>query len=954
VKCIFVCELDMAGGSQSYESGDEFYLFRHYPGAGSRAMAWMIAPELAHRASVRWTGRVGSLRLVSDAVHTVSAEGEENGVAHPVLCLIGWHGGHGEERWSAFADLRSALQRAREFPSRLVVGDFNVDMLDEGNWDLSSAPVDFPRSCSEDDILARETLSAIAAQAGLYVHVPGRIADSPGGPWADLAVSAPVTRTPPGGLALQQWASCLDLVMGPAGIGEVVARWQCAPSDHAAVFTQAPAPALRFVRPRVKTTWRPGCQVTVERALGAARLDELPVRDVETALREICSAYADRSSCKQRRKERLPLQVRDLLRRAAAAHDEGERASLRQQSWHLLRVECDRRHACTLTGKLRGGRVVSRSKKMHYICAIRGRDDAEDRSFADVHAVRRSLLDVYSQKWACSSLHRRSVIRDILSAQAGSVPGWSTPELIHAFAQIRKQQRLDASGMCVAMWACLFAVNPQTVIAYFDQLAASDTDALSARIHARAHGKTSCCPRLSDLRIIMPLSAAMQVLDCLFAQRLHRWFSDTGFSAPGFWIGSLAKTQPLDIAMGCSQLVERALDDFSRGAICQVDVKQYFDSLDPILVVQWLRRRPPAEINMATLACLLRWQLYPQIIIDAGICKIEVSGRTCGTLTGSRTAGALGRFPIELSLREVHQQIQSWAYDLGGGLGWSGASHVDNVFFVSHSAGGAIQASEVFAHQLVSQWRLQIKPSSRVCLLVDGSPEIDCLPDLQRRWPLWRFSDCVECLGHWIAGNNSPARDWCHTKQLLWNAVVANFTGTVRRRFSLQAKRSLFERSVLPILRYKCSKWPTTSSFARQLDAFQRKCICYLAGVGREVGEAMDVWQRRRSRAAGVVARSWGLWSDFHVRRAHAWHAHLLRPANHASPASRVLRFHGHSWRRNQRIAVGSRGSDAGRMGTRVVTHVAVRWEDSILNTAGSAAVPPGSQRPGLHSSNVL
>ena len=43
-----------------------------------------------------------------------------------------------------------------------------------------------------------------------------------------------------------------------------------------------------------------------------------------------------------------------------------------------------------------------------------------------------------------------------------------------------------------------------------------------------------------------------------------------------------------DYAHGCALLIEKGLDRASAGAICAADIRAYFDSVELLLVLQWL------------------------------------------------------------------------------------------------------------------------------------------------------------------------------------------------------------------------------------------------------------------------------------------------------------------------------------------------------------------------------
>ena len=100
----------------------------------------------------------------------------------------------------------------------------------------------------------------------------------------------------------------------------------------------------------------------------------------------------------------------------------------------------------------------------------------------------------------------------------------------------------------------------------------------------------------------------------------------------------------MDIAHGIRSAVEKALDNKSQGAVAQMDIQPYYDSLDALLLCRWLEEQGVPKHICAT---SLRLQLLPQVFLNSGGLRVPIALRTLGTLTGSRIAGVLGRIPEE-------------------------------------------------------------------------------------------------------------------------------------------------------------------------------------------------------------------------------------------------------------------------------------------------------------------
>ena len=134
-KIIFISECDFLSIEEVSERrvGD-FHVLRHWPGAGSRAMCWLV--DASFRPFVRswWSGRAGGLRVAAGAKCSASDVG-----------LVGWHGAHEEEALAAVTNLQAVLRHFRELKNIYMLGDANIDHVDEGGWCQSDAPFERAR-----------------------------------------------------------------------------------------------------------------------------------------------------------------------------------------------------------------------------------------------------------------------------------------------------------------------------------------------------------------------------------------------------------------------------------------------------------------------------------------------------------------------------------------------------------------------------------------------------------------------------------------------------------------------------------------------------------------------------------------------------------------------------------------------------------------------------------------
>ena len=99
----------------------------------------------------------------------------------------------------------------------------------------------------------------------------------------------------------------------------------------------------------------------------------------------------------------------------------------------------------------------------------------------------------------------------------------------------------------------------------------------------------------------------------------------------------------MDVANSCALILEKGCDLHGSSAVSQADIRSYHDELPTLAICHFMVR-----IGIATslVALSLRIQLLPSISLHYAGMTVNLEKRTKGGLTGTRTAGALGRVPI--------------------------------------------------------------------------------------------------------------------------------------------------------------------------------------------------------------------------------------------------------------------------------------------------------------------
>ena len=98
----------------------------------------------------------------------------------------------------------------------------------------------------------------------------------------------------------------------------------------------------------------------------------------------------------------------------------------------------------------------------------------------------------------------------------------------------------------------------------------------------------------------------------------------------------------------------------------------------------------------------------------------SISKRTAGSITGSRTAGTLGRVPLESVFRNNEADLEKLGFcterSAITAMAW-----VDNIYVFGRTASTAMRAMKIIEAELVKEWSLALKPDSKLTLLPAGS-----------------------------------------------------------------------------------------------------------------------------------------------------------------------------------------------------------------------------------------
>lgn len=434
-----------------------------------------------------------------------------------------------------------------------------------------------------------------------------------------------------------------------------------------------------------------------------------------------CGRFAftvrERRSARDRRRAHVPMQARDLYRRASCAASGAERRRCSLAAQRLLIAASSDRRMQAARARARAGRSLAPTSALHEVTGVtRVHEQREAHQFQD--PPRPEVLDLeagaahIARHFAYTWLHHdvRSIAYNgsWLSEHGRVGLDLQPAEMAAVAARLRRQNILDDNSVCPSLLEAALDAAPAVCSRCFDAAIADTAACSSVSIRALAFGKKSHVPEAQAVRLIVPMTSKWRVLDVDLSERLNEWPGSLE-PLPDSCMECGAKGSGAQQAiLGARLVIQKSLDDFSRGALLQTDIKQYYDHLSPVACARWMIARGcPSSLAAAA----VRHQLCPAVHVKVGSFAAPAGQRARGSLTGSRTAGALGRVPV----RDLHEQVASTC--AARAYGPPGhevilSTYVDNIMVVARDDTSAEAVLREMRGRLHEVWQLELPESS--------------------------------------------------------------------------------------------------------------------------------------------------------------------------------------------------------------------------------------------------
>ena len=232
--------------------------------------------------------------------------------------------------------------------------------------------------------------------------------------------------------------------------------------------------------------------------------------------------HVDGLTCSQRRARRMPFELRALYTHMRSCSHPERLEELKRTAWVLRKKwMADLR----LAGRMRAvsrGRALQRSRKLHKIEAM----NINGVSTIDREEWAAEIKKYYEEKWGCTRLQDRLNILDRIRRYDDVPFEIQMYQVSDAFLRMRKKFRNDANGICVAGLEMLYAAQPVPFKNWLQSFLSSSWQFSSLNIAAYINGKESKNTSVSKTRVIMPLPALLNLIDCLLVVALEPYMEE--------------------------------------------------------------------------------------------------------------------------------------------------------------------------------------------------------------------------------------------------------------------------------------------------------------------------------------------------------------------------------------------------------------------------------------------
>ena len=342
--------------------------------------------------------------------------------------------------------------------------------------------------------------------------------------------------------------------------------------------------------------------------------------------------------------------------------------------------------------------------------------------------------------------------------------------------------------------------------------------------------------------------------------------------------------------------------------IAQQDIKSYYDNIDILQIVKFITGKGEHQEAQAISRALLNMHTKTMVSIEVGGAQCDIEGRTSGVLTGTRTAGKMGKIPWLHACQERHAVWEMWSIDVteeeigtpdqpqqaGPRKKLGICTWIDNFYCAASTTQAACAIAEDVEAFLKKHWGLEMGADSKKVMPVKSTyrREGDEAP------PGWKIVESFPALGHIVAHDASIEECYEQTMEKAWMQLRCNVNKLTQGK--LQKRLYMLDVIAKAIVQYRCARWPFKQEVAKRLRMQQIRMIAYCIGRKRRSDQSTDEYLRARMAEAQkfLAGRDWACMWAMSVCN---WNEHCQRPRNEKIWSHHILRWRNGEWLDNRR-----------------------------------------------------
>ena len=394
------------------------------------------------------------------------------------------------------------------------------------------------------------------------------------------------------------------------------------------------------------------------------------------------------------------------------------------------------------------------------------------------------------------------------------------------------------------------------------------------------------------------MQIASQVVLAHLSPKMDEWSERHGLS--GVVLGTGKGGQTRDVTFFVTQVLEKARDNFNKGALAVADIRKCHDELPWAAAFQAafqgaLRR----GISKDDACAFLRLHRMPRILFEVDGRSTRILQRTRGALTGSSSASAMARIIIEDSLTLARPSFSN-SFNLFGQV-FDAMSWSDNLVCTGMCISSASSNMKAWQSVLCDVMNMDLKPDSFVlvpartrqaggsCVVLDGCS--------------WEVVDGCRCLGAWVSGTGKDRSERTFLANCWSRMFWANCRVLTNRVASVSSRLRFWKSLVYGVSDHRFVGIRPCKSNLDALEASSNKLLRSIVGARPSSDDSPETFCIRRNKLISTLKEecSFGIRKRFCYKIV-TWVEHLWR--HKESHLYKLLYIHDDCWLRTMRVLV--------------------------------------------------